>query len=136
MNQSAARTSNTLESFRRIRGDRLVARFYEHFLGSDPRLPGLFANTEFERQKQMLQHGILMMLNLARGDAVSSMALKRLGQRHHVELGIPLELYKPFIDCLLRAAAELDPQWNPRLDRAWRNYLAAGIAAMSNYADK
>ena len=79
------RKSEALESFRRIRGDRLVDRFYELFLHSDERIRAMFAETDFARQKQMLQHGILMLLGHSRGDAIGGLALKRLGQRHHGE---------------------------------------------------
>lgn len=124
------KTSPALESFRRIRSDRLVERFYERFLDSDERVRAMFGKTNFVLQKQMLQHGILMILNFANGDAIGSLALKRLGHRHHKDLGVGPELYKTFIDCLARSAAELDPQWSPRLERLWRQDLEVGIAEM------
>ena len=125
-----ARTSPALESFRRIRGDRLVERFYERFVDTDERIRRMFGKTDFVLQRQMLQHGILMILNFANGDAIGSLALKRLGHRHSKDLGVAPEMYKTFIDCLTQAAAELDPQWSPRLERAWRQDLEVGIAEM------
>lgn len=130
------RKSEALESFRRIRGDRLVDRFYELFLHSDERIRAMFAETDFARQKQMLQHGILMLLGHSRGDAIGGLALKRLGQRHHGELGVEPELYKNFADCLIKAVAELDPEWSPRLERAWRADLERGIGEMRRYGDR
>ena len=130
------RKSEALESFRRIRGDRLVDRFYVLFLSSDERIRALFAETDFARQKQMLQHGILMMLNHSRGDAIGGLALKRLGQRHHGELGVEPELYKNFVECLLKAVAELDPEWSPRLERTWRADLERGVEQMRRSGDR
>lgn len=51
--------SNPLESFRRIRGDLLVDRFYEHFLTADKRIGAMFTHKDFARQKQMLLFGSL-----------------------------------------------------------------------------
>ena len=136
MAQPARKTSEALESFRRIRGDRLIDRFYELFLQSDERIRAMFAGTDFARQKQMLQHGILMMLSYSRGDAIGSLALKRLGQRHHGELGVGPEMYKSFVDCLLQAVSELDPEWGPRLERSWRNDLESGLGEMRRYAER
>jgi hemoglobin-like flavoprotein len=124
------RTSIVLESFRRIRGEALVERFYERFLATDERIRAMFAQTDFVRQKQMVQHGILMILNFANGDPIGSLALKRLGQRHSKELRVTADMYKTFIDCMTQAAADLDPQWNSRLERAWRDDLEIGIAEM------
>ena len=119
-----------LESFRRIRGDLLAERFYDRFLAADERVRAMFAQTDLVRQRQMLQHGILMILSFANGDAVANLALKRLGQRHGKELRVTPAMYDLFVDCMTRSAAELDPQWNPRLERAWRKDLTAGIAEM------
>ncbi len=130
----AKATSEPLESFRRIRGERLVDRFYDEFLKAEPRILSLFAQTDAAHQKRMLQHGLLMMLRFALGDSVSKLAIKRLGQRHHVELEIPVELYQPFVDSLMKSVASLDPEWSPRLDRAWREHLSIGITEMKRYA--
>ncbi len=117
-------------------GFRRVARrrFYDEFLKADPRILSLFEQTNAAHQKRMLQHGLLMMLSFALDDSVSKLAIKRLGQRHHVELAIPVELYQPFVDSLMKSVASLDPEWSPRLDRAWREHLSIGIAEMKRYA--
>lgn len=135
MQKSASRTSDALESFRRVRGDQLVERFYQIFLDSDQQVRSLFARTDLAQQKLMLHHGLFMLLRFACGDAVGSLALKRLGHRHHVELGVPASLYKNFVDCLVQAASELDSEWSARLEQSWRANLEIGIAEMARYAE-
>lgn len=127
--------SATLESFRRIRGDRLVELFYSYLLGTNEAIRALFAHTKMEQQRQMAQHGILMMLDCAAGKAVGKLAVRRLGRLHHVEVGVSDDMYTTFVDCLVRAASELDPQWSPRLERAWRTDLGEAIKVMKSYAD-
>jgi len=134
MPQEVGRTSEALESFRRIRGEMLVDLFYKHFLASGARIRSLFEKTNFTEQKQMVRHGILMLLNYANGEAISQLALRRLGHTHHTRIGISPDMYKSFVDCLIKAAAELDPLWSPRIERAWRADLLAGIEVMKKYA--
>lgn len=134
MQKSASRTSDALESFRRVRGDQLVERFYQIFLDSDEQVRDLFARTDLAQQKLMLHHGLFMLLRFACGDAVGSLALKRLGHRH-VELGVPAPLYKNFVECLVQAASELDSSWSARLEQSWRANLEIGIAEMARYAE-
>ena len=40
--------------------------FYNRFLASDPAIPPYFANTRFELQDKLLQHGIALLLIYAR----------------------------------------------------------------------
>lgn len=134
MPQEVGRTSEALESFRRIRGEMLVDLFYKYLLASDERIKSFFVKTNFAEQKQMVRHGILMLLNCANGDAISQLALRRLGHTHHTRIGILPDMYKHFVDCLIKAAAELDPMWSPRIERAWRADLLAGIEVMKKYA--
>ena len=121
--------SEALDSFRRIRGNFLVDRFYEHFLAADERIRVMFAHTDFMRQKQMLLFGLLVILGHSSGDATVSRALKRIGEQHR-KLGLSPEMYDTFVSCLLRSAAELDPQWNHSVEQSWRSALNAGIELM------
>ncbi len=121
--------SDSLDSFRRIRGDALVDRFYERFLSSDERVRAMFTHTDLARQKQMLLFGLLVVLGHSEGDATVSRALKRLSERHR-DLGVPAAMYDTFADCMLKSAAELDPQWSPAVEQDWRRALEAGIAVM------
>ncbi|MFT3754946.1 MAG: hypothetical protein QM769_03195 [Pseudoxanthomonas sp.] len=127
--------SASLESFRRIRGDCLVDRFYELFLSSDERIRAMFVRTDLARQKQMLLFGLLVVLGHSDGEPTASRALNRLSERHR-ELGVPAAMYDAFMSCMLRSAAELDPEWSPAVEQDWRRALTAGIAVMQLHAPK
>ena len=125
--------SEPLDSFRRIRGDCLVDRFYDHFLAADERIRMMFAKTDLPRQKQMLLFGLLVILGHSGGDATVSRALKRFSDRHQ-DLGVPSHMYDIFVDCMLRSAAELDPQWSHAVEQSWRRALSTGVEVMRRSA--
>jgi hemoglobin-like flavoprotein len=109
-----------------------VDRFYEIFLASHPSLKPMFAHTNFVEQKQLLRKGISMMLLFAQGNPMAKNAMDRLAKSHGPEgMKIRPELYSYWVDGLMRAVAEFDPQFGPELDKAWREALAAGIGHIS-----
>lgn len=122
-----------LDSYRRLRRSaRFAPRFYEHLLASDVRIKRLFANTNFERQNALFEHGVHVLLEYAAGSAIGEMAVRRLGQRHtRSDLNVDPALYSIWIDCLIATAAELDPKWNPTLERRFRADIQKGIDEMT-----
>jgi hemoglobin-like flavoprotein len=101
--------------------------FYAHLLASNPRIPPMFARTEFERQNRLLKHALGLLIIYAKRP--NPAMLERIAQRH-LEVGVTDDLYPSFIESLVLAVAEHDPDYTPELADAWRTALAPGIAFM------
>ena len=104
-------------------------RFYAIFLGSSPKVREKFAHTDFVRQKAALQASFTAMLAAARGDtASSSKNLNDLAERHSSrQLNIGSELYDLWLDSLLAAVKECDPQYDAQVRDAWERVMMVGI---------
>lgn len=53
------------KSFYRICNNGLGEKFYEKFLDANPRIRPLFKNTDFTRQKELIVHAIMMLIEYA-----------------------------------------------------------------------
>ncbi len=107
--------------------------FYNRFLATDPSIPAYFAETSFERQDRLLQHGISLLLIYARRPNPS--LLDRITARHGpADLNIPGRLYPLFLQSFLTTVEEFDAGYNAEVEAAWRSALAPGIAIVSGGA--
>ncbi|AKF06160.1 hypothetical protein [Sandaracinus amylolyticus] len=121
----------TLDSFRRLRERGFAHRFYEQLFVADRRVPRLFAGTDLARQRDLLEHGISMLLAYQRGSALGEIAMRRLALLHGPRgLDIDHDLYAIWLRVFLDVAGELDPEWTPELAAAWHAQLGASIAEM------
>jgi hemoglobin-like flavoprotein len=109
--------------------------FYEHLLGCDPRIPPMFARTDFDRQHRLLKHGLGLLIIFAKRPNPS--LLDRIALRHsRGDANVPAEFYPFFGAALEHALALHDPAFGPHVASAWRATLAHGIAYMaSRYED-
>lgn len=120
-----------MRSFNRVRNDGLAERFYEIFLEADPRLKPLFKNTDFKRQRDLLIHAIVMLIEYADGKPLGEMAIRRLGELHsRRKMNVTPDLYPIWVDAMVGALAELDSEFSPDLEQQWRNVMQKGIAVM------
>ena len=131
MTQSAH--SITQQSYARcLRSPDFFERFYEIMLASDPAIPPMFANTDFPRQRQLLKHGLglLMSYGNQRDDAL----LERLAARHsRAAIDVPPDLYSCFVDSLVAVVSERDPKFDGEIEEAWREIVEPGIKFMSGH---
>lgn len=108
--------------------------FYAALLAGSPLIPPMFANTDFDRQNRSLQHAIGLLLSYYRGR--DSALLKRIAQRHTpADLNIPATLYPLWVDCLVTAVGKHDPEFGPKVERAWRTTVAPGIDYIIKYQE-
>ena len=106
-----------------------IERFYDIFLASSPKVAAKFANTDFVRQKAALRASLDTMLLAAR-DAKAGPAqhLNGLAERHSSrQLNIGAELYDLWLDSLLAAANESDPNFSLEVQEAWERVMMVGI---------
>lgn len=117
-----------------LRSPDFFPRFYEHLLASDPRIPPMFARTEFPRQYRLLQHALGLLLSY--GNAPDDRLLERLAARHSKRsLDVEPPMYELFVSSLLAAIREHDSQCNEETEGAWREALAPGIRYMQSRYD-
>jgi hemoglobin-like flavoprotein len=104
--------------------------FYRILLESSPVIPVMFADTDFERQEKLLEHGLGLLMAYARHD--DRMLLERLAIRHSREdLDVNPALYPLFVDSLIAAVEKHDPEYGAELGFAWRAAVAPGIEMMT-----
>jgi hemoglobin-like flavoprotein len=107
------------------------AALYEYLLASDPRIPPMFAATRFERQHKLLRHSLGVLIIYAKRP--NPALLERIAVRHsRADVGVPADLYPCFIESLVRAVAEHDPEFSPEVATAWRQVVIPGIAYMQS----
>ena len=107
-----------------------LREFYESFMGSSPEVRDKFRNTEFPRQTRVLADSLYIMAvaSESRADAIAWKELDRLAERHSRNgLDIRPEFYESWLECLIKAAREFDPDFSPEIEVAWRSALAPGI---------
>jgi hemoglobin-like flavoprotein len=108
-----------------------LERFYELFLASSPEVRERFTTTNFERQRRALSSSLVLMVLALDGGAPARAYMDQVAERHsRGALDIPPAMYDGWLDCLMLAAREFDPQFDDALEQDWRATLAEGIALM------
>ena len=109
-----------------------LGRFYTLFLASSDAVAKKFEHTNLKKQARMLKISLYVMM-LASGDAERTAQLERLARRHgRADLDIQPELYDVWLDRLLQAVRESDPQFDASTEAAWRSVLQPGIDFMKS----
>jgi hemoglobin-like flavoprotein len=104
--------------------------FYDRLIESSAEVREKFKNTEFARQTRVLTDSLYIMAVAAesKDDSVPWQEMDRLAARHaRTELDIRPELYDTWLECLLMAVKQHDPEFSPEVEKAWREVLAPGI---------
>lgn len=115
-----------------LRSPDFFERFYEILLESHPAIPPMFAETYFPRQRQLLKHGLGLLLSYA--GRPDDALLERLAARHsRTGLDIGADLYPYWVDSLVQVVSERDPKFDPAVESAWRDVVAPGIDFMISH---
>ncbi len=121
------------ESFERCEaaGD-FAEKFYAVFLNASPKIAPHFAATDFEKQRKLLRATVYLLVTRDVDDPQAFAALERIGRSHsRSELNIRPALYDLWLDSVCSTATQLDPDWTPELEAAWREQLRPGIEAIT-----
>lgn len=117
-----------------VRAPGFLPRLYELLLASDPRIPPMFAATEFPKQHKLLQHGLGLLLSY--GKKPDPELLERIAARHSAGgRDVPPDMYVHFVESLMRAIGEYDPRFNAEIDHAWRAAMGPGLDFMKSRYD-
>lgn len=113
-----------------------LKRFYEVFLASSPEVRQKFEHVDMGRQRQVLHQSLKLTLMAAYGTPDSTRGLLGLAQTHSRQArNIPPQLYNFWLDALVQAASEHDPQFTPDLGVAWRDMLQPAIQFITERYD-
>jgi hemoglobin-like flavoprotein len=117
-----------------LRNDQFFQRFYELFLASSPEIRAKFQNTDFRKQRRMLQTSFYMLIEYIALDWPECRAyLERIAAAHSKQgRDIAPHLYDLWLDCLLRAVQENDSQYSSEVEAAWRFMMGAGIGFLKS----
>jgi hemoglobin-like flavoprotein len=125
------RTSIVAESLARcLDNGRFLDRFYELFVSSSDTVADKFRNTDFVKQKRTLASSLYLMIMAMEGDGPVAY-LERIADRHgRNDLDIRPEMYDVWLDCLVCAASECDPEFSDEVEQEWRDVMRVGIDFM------
>jgi len=102
--------------------------FYKIFIATSPEVAALFKNTDFQKQKKVIQMSLNMLITHAMGTGVVEGYLQQLADSHSRKgLNIDPRHYATWLDCLMKTVKQYDPKYTPELEQAWRACLNKGI---------
>ncbi len=95
--------------------------FYTLLLNSSDEIRPAFANTDFGRQRRALRRGITTAILYASGSDIVTPEVERMAEVHSRRGHAPVRppLYDHWVNSLLQAVDERDPQITPELRERW-----------------
>jgi hemoglobin-like flavoprotein len=109
-----------------------LGRFYRLFIASSDVVAKKFEHTDLKKQARMLRTSLYIMIE-GSGEPGRETQLERLARRHsRGDLDIKPELYDLWLEKLLQAVGETDPQFDAPTEAAWRRMLQPGIDIMKS----
>lgn len=116
-----------------LRTPDFLRTFYDLFMSHSEEIREKFRQTDFTRQTRILADSLYAMAVVAQGERESPARaeMDRLGRQHsRGQLDIRPEHYDVWLDCLIKAARQHDPEFTPALETSWRETLRSGIDHM------
>ncbi len=102
--------------------------FYDIFLAKSPDIASKFAQTDFNKQKNLIKASVAMMIRLGTGNENARRIIEKVGDTHcRQALDIRPELYEWWLDSLCEAVQRHDSTYTPELERLWRENMKEGI---------
>ncbi|MBA1145822.1 globin [Ectothiorhodospiraceae bacterium WFHF3C12] len=112
-----------------LQSNNFIARFYDILMDSHPSMRPMFARTDLGRQRRALRRGITSAILYAGGSDLVSGTIREMAQVHSRAGRAPVkpELYRYWMNSLVQAVNEADPQASPALEKRWRKALTPVI---------
>lgn len=101
-----------------------IPTFYARLISSSDLVKYKFRKTNFERQNQMLINSLKLVAGVTCNEQEALQELRLRAETHDkAHMNIKPELYEHWQVALVCTAAELDPQWDEDVERAWNSIL-------------
>ncbi len=107
-----------------------IARFYDIFLAQSEEIAERFRNTDMSAQKTMLHDSLHYMVDFFVSRKTNEYLVRVARAHSKREHDIPANLYEIWLDSLVKALKEVDPEFDDNVELAWRLVLAPGISFM------
>ncbi len=103
-------------------------KFYDVLLNSSPEIAPYFAQTDFQKQRQLLRASVYLMVSRDVSDPNMRAMMDRIGESHgRSRLNVLPRLYELWLDSICQTVKAMDPEWTDELDEHWRLRLRAGM---------
>jgi len=133
MNQENPSTQFNASFERCINDPFFLDQFYEVFLSSSEEVSLLFHNTDMGTQKAMLMTSLVYM---SRANNDEPDLLATIAEKHNKNnLNIKPYFYSLWLDSLITAAKVIDPFFDKKTEKLWRETLQSGIDFMISKYD-
>lgn len=107
-----------------------IDSFYAHFTGQSDAVAQRFENTDMSAQKIMLHDSLDFMVDYCRTGKASPYLEKIAAVHGAGQLKIPAAMYTLWLDSLVQAVRDCDPQFDESVEQAWRQTFQPGIDFM------
>lgn len=116
-----------------LRGKGFIERFYEIFLASHPDIEPMFSHTDFQKQRLALRRGISIAISHAAGGTLVKQSMEHMADVHSRKGHAPVDpkYYALWIDSLVRAVSETDPEFSPALGERWRTGMGVVVSTFT-----
>jgi len=113
---------------RAIAKSAFLPRFYDIFLASDRAIARKFANTDLEKQQELLAMSVNMVILFPQENKIAKNAVGRIRKSHsHDELNIEPRFYELWKSSLIQAVSEHDVEYTPQIEASWLRVLQIAI---------
>lgn len=111
-----------------------IERFYDIFLDSHPEVKSAFASTDFDRQRRLLRRTLSNSIMFAAGSNIVKREVDKMAEIHSRRGHAPVQphLYDYWVNSLIEAIREYDPQFGPQLENRWREAMGQIIRHFSS----
>ena len=129
-------TENEIEIFsdsfaRCLRNDAFFDIFYNHFIDSSPEVAQKFRHTEFKKQKREVKASLHLAMEAIVRTQKDFSELSEVANLHSSDaLDIPPRLYLLWLESLIHAVKECDPQCDEVVEWIWRDAMQRVIDYM------
>ena len=108
-------------------------RFYEIFMSSDPDVAPRFKNTDMERQKHLIRHGVNLVIMYAQGNPAGESGLERIRETHGPKgpLNVPARLFVRWEASFLKTVEAFTPEPPEGLMPAWKAVIRQGVGYLT-----
>lgn len=114
--------------------DRFIPSFYDRFLSTSNEVRNKFAETDFDKQNQMLLQSLRISAGATAGDPAALREIRERAETHSRDnLDIPPRLYDLWLKSVLETAREFDASWSHSVEEAWTTILGHVIKHMVKF---